>query len=113
MTEPPEPPVEEVDVREAAAGLAAEAGAVLIDLREDFEWPAGHAEGARHVPLNQLPAHLDELPRAVPAYLICATGNRSRTAARFLRQQGFERPGNVRGGTVAWQRAGLPLSRAD
>ena len=111
MTEPLAPPVEEADVREAAAGLSADPGAVLIDVREDVEWRRGHAEGARHVPLDQLPVHLDELPRAAPVYLICATGNRSRTAARFLRQQGFERPINVRGGTVAWQRAGLPVSR--
>jgi len=44
-------------------------------------------------------------------YLICATGSRSLKAVDYLKQAGFERPINVRGGTVAWHRAGLPISR--
>lgn len=111
MTEQSNAPVEEADVADVAAALPSNADAVLIDVREDFEWQMGHAEGARHIPLKQLPDHLDELPRSAPLYLICATGNRSANAARYLKQAGFERPINVRGGTVAWQRAGLPIAR--
>ncbi len=101
--------VEEADVAEVAA--AVRDGAVMLDVREDFEWRAGRASGARHVPLATLPGHLDELARSEPIYLICATGNRSRKAGEYLRQAGFERPINVSGGTVAWQRAGLPIER--
>ncbi len=104
------PPVEEADVAEVAAALP-EGDAVLIDVREPWEWQAGHARGARHIPLAELPASLDSLPRSAPIYLICATGRRSHNAAAFLRQAGFERPINVRGGTDAWQRAGLPIDR--
>jgi rhodanese-related sulfurtransferase len=111
VTEPSEAPIEEADVADVAAALPADADAVLIDVREDFEWQMGHAQGARHIPLKQLPDHLDELPRGAPVYLICATGNRSANAARYLKQAGFDRPINVRGGTVAWQRAGLPIAR--
>jgi len=111
VTEPIETPVDEADVADVAAALPADADAVLIDVREDFEWRMGHAAGARHIPLGQLPDHLDELPRSAPLYLICATGNRSANAARYLKEAGFERPINVRGGTVAWQRAGLPIAR--
>ena len=103
--------VEEADVKETAEGLASEPGAVLIDVREPHEWRAGHARGARHIPLAQLPGSLDQLPREAPVYLICATGNRSRTAAAFLQKNGFSRPVNVRGGTAAWHRAGLPMDR--
>ncbi|HSI98844.1 MAG TPA: rhodanese-like domain-containing protein [Patescibacteria group bacterium] len=105
------PKVDEADVRETADGLATEPGAVLIDVREPHEWRAGHARGARHIPLAQLPGSLDQLPREAPVYLICATGNRSRNAAAFLQKNGFRRPVNVRGGTAAWQRAGLPIER--
>lgn len=105
------PKVEEADVQQTAEGLSGEPGAVLIDVRDPHEWRAGHARGARHIPLAQLPASLDELPREAPVYLICATGNRSRNAAAFLRKNGFSRPVNVRGGTVAWHRAGLPIER--
>jgi rhodanese-related sulfurtransferase len=105
------PKVDEADVKEAVEGLAAEPGAVLVDVREPHEWRSGHARGATHIPMAQLPASLDQLPRTAPVYLICATGNRSRNAAAFLRKQGFSRPVNVRGGTAAWLRAGLPMER--
>jgi queuine tRNA-ribosyltransferase len=59
----------------------------------------------------QVPARLDELPRDAPIYLICATGNRSGRVAEYLTRNGFTRPINVRGGTVAWRRAGLPIDR--
>lgn len=105
------PKVDEADVQATAEGLAAEPDAVLIDVREPHEWRAGHARGARHIPLAQLPGSLGQLPREAPVYLICATGNRSRNAAAFLRKNGFSRPVNVRGGTAAWHRAGLPIER--
>ena len=105
------PKVDEADVKETADGLATESGAVLVDVREPHEWRAGHARGAQHIPLAQLPGSLDRLPREAPVYLICATGNRSKTAAAFLQKNGFSRPVNVRGGTAAWHRAGLPIDR--
>ena len=100
---------DEAEVADAAA--AVEEGAVLVDVREDNEWRAGHARGARHIPLGQLSDRLDELPREAPIYLICASGNRSGRAADALRQAGFVKPINVRGGTAAWKRAGLPIDR--
>lgn len=111
MTEPMQPPVEEADVRDVAAALPIDGDAVLIDVRETWEWQTGHADGARHIPLKELPARLDELPRTAPVYLICASGSRSGKAAQYLKQAGFERPINVRGGTMAWEREGLPMSR--
>lgn len=109
MSDASEPPIEEADVADTAAAL--DAGAVLVDVREHFEWRAGHARGAVHLPMMEVPARLDELPRDAPIYLICATGNRSGRVAEYLGQNGFARPINVRGGTVAWRRAGLPIDR--
>jgi queuine tRNA-ribosyltransferase len=109
MSDANDPPIEEADVADTAAAL--DAGALMVDVREAFEWRAGHARGAVHVPMMEVPARLDELPRDAPIYLICATGNRSGRVAEYLRQNGFARPINVRGGTVAWQRAGLPIDR--
>jgi len=105
------PKVEEADVQATADGLATQPGAVLIDVREPHEWRVGHARGARHIPLAQLPGILDQQPREAPVYLICATGHRSRNAAAYLQKNGFSRPVNVRGGTAAWHRAGLPIER--
>jgi rhodanese-related sulfurtransferase len=106
------PKVEDADVRETSAALDGdENDAVLVDVREAHEWRAGRAPGARHIPLGQLPEELERLPRTAPVYLICRSGNRSHTAAAYLKQAGFERPINVRGGMLAWERAGLPVER--
>ncbi len=86
--------------------------ALLIDVRELHEWRAGRAAGARHIPLGDLARRVRELPRERPVYVICASGNRSRVAAEMLQQAGFTSPINVRGGTSAWIRAGLPLERS-
>lgn len=84
---------------------------ILVDVREPHEWRAGHAAGARHIPLAELPQQLAELPKDVPVYLICASGGRSRSAAEMLDQAGFVSPINVNGGTRAWQRSALPMER--
>lgn len=110
MSSPLDPQPEEADVRDVAAAVE-EGGATLVDVREDWEWQGGRVDGARHIPMAELPAHLDELPRDEPLYLICHSGNRSGRVASWLKQNGFERPINVRGGMVAWERAGLPVSR--
>lgn len=78
---------------------------LILDVREDDEYTAGHVPGARSVPLATVPAHLPSLPSDQPVYVICATGNRSLTAARYLRRAGID-AWSVAGGTKAWQAAG-------
>lgn len=89
-----------------AADLPADA--VLLDVREDDEWAAGHAPDARHVPMNQVPERLAELPEADPLYVICRSGARSGRVAGFLTQQGRSVV-NVEGGMQAWAAAGRPM----
>jgi rhodanese-related sulfurtransferase len=90
---------------------AAQAGGgtlVLIDVREPDERRAARPPGSLHIPLADLPARLDELPRDRTAAFICRSGNRSAKAARVAADHG--RTGvNVRGGLLAWTRAGLPV----
>jgi len=87
-------------------------GAVLLDVREDSEWEAGHAPMARHVPLGQLPERLDDLPVGNHLVVICRSGGRSGRATAFLLQAGHEAT-NVEGGMAAWAAAGLPVEAAD
>lgn len=86
-------------------------GGVLVDVREPGEWRTVRAAGARHIPLDELALRVEELPKDRPVYLICASGNRSMVAAELLQRAGFAQPVNVRGGTSAWVRAGLPIER--
>jgi rhodanese-related sulfurtransferase len=83
-------------------------GAVLLDVREDDEWGAGHAPEARHVPMSQLTGRLDEVPPADPLYVICRSGNRSARVVAFLSQQGVSAV-NVAGGMQSWAAAGRPM----
>lgn len=97
----------EVDVHEAQRRQAT--GALLVDVREPNEWTAGHAPGARHLPLGQVMLHLGRLPRDCDVLFICRSGNRSAVATELARRAGLTRAFNVRGGMIAWTRAGLPV----
>lgn len=85
-------------------------GALVIDVREPYEYVSGHVPGARLIPLPKLPSHVAGLPSGERVYVICATGNRSLTAARFLARRGFDAK-SVAGGTSDWLARGLPVVR--
>lgn len=85
--------------------------ALLIDVREPDEWAEARIPGARLIPLGELAERLDELPRDATIILQCRSGNRSRSATQALREAGFARAVNLRGGILAWAQAGLPLER--
>ena len=95
-----------VDVTDLAEAHAA--GATVIDVREPAEYLAGHVPGAVLVPMGQLPGRIDELPRDGTVYVICASGNRSRSMVDVLVGAGVDAV-NVEGGTIAWQQAGYPV----
>jgi rhodanese-related sulfurtransferase len=97
-----------IGVVEAQRKLAAQE-ALLIDVRELDEWQAGHVAGARHIPLGELTARLEELPRDQELLLFCRSGARSGRATQFLRGQGYTQARNVTGGIIAWAQQGLPL----
>ncbi|MEQ1735433.1 MAG: rhodanese-like domain-containing protein [Rhodoglobus sp.] len=80
-------------------------GAILLDVRNRNEWTSGHAREARHIPLEALEGKLSSLPQGRPIVAICQSGMRSALAARMLAAQGFE-ASTVRGGMMAWNRAG-------
>ncbi|MGH3432834.1 MAG: rhodanese-like domain-containing protein [Thermocrispum sp.] len=83
----------------------------LLDVREDDEWQAGHAPGALHIPLRDLPARMGELadfPDGHPVFVVCRTGGRSEQATAFLNANGYEAC-NVAGGMKSWQTEGRPM----
>jgi len=86
--------------------------AFLLDVREDDEWQAGHAEGALHVPMSQFAARYGEVTEAAPQdgriNVICRSGGRSAQVAMYLAQQGMDAV-NVAGGMEAWAAAGRPV----
>jgi adenylyltransferase/sulfurtransferase len=92
----------EITPRELAAALARRA-VTLIDVREPAEWAIARIEGARLIPLGELPARLAEIPLDADIVLYCHHGVRSLRARAFLRQSaGCERVWSLRGGIDAW-----------
>jgi len=109
---PPVPSVSVADVPELA---------VLLDVRENHEWAAGHAPRAVHVPMGQVAQWLDDLARddlgrdelatTFPersVYVVCRSGGRSANVTAYLRQAGWAAT-NVEGGMRAWAAAGRPM----
>ncbi|SEK73346.1 rhodanese-like domain-containing protein [Streptacidiphilus jiangxiensis] len=84
------------------------ADAVLLDVREQDEWDAGHAESAVHVPMSQFVARIGELPDAEPLYVVCRVGGRSAQVVQYLVAQGRSAV-NVDGGMLAWEASGRAL----
>jgi rhodanese-related sulfurtransferase len=103
-------PVPDVTPEEARALV--EAGALLLDVREADEWAAGHAPGARAVPLGQVQARVDELPKDRRIVAICRSGGRSASATEALNAWGFDAV-NLTGGMRAWAAAGFPVETDD
>jgi rhodanese-related sulfurtransferase len=89
-----------------AKRLADEEDAVLLDVREDGEWAAGHAPGATHLRLALLAQQRPERGRRIIA--VCRTGARSGRATEVLNQWGYDAV-NLAGGMKAWAAAGLPV----
>jgi len=83
----------------------------VVDVREPWEYQQGHVPGAVLIPLGQLSARVNELDPERPVAVICASGNRSQSAAALLGQKGFKTVYNISGGTGAWMYSGLELER--
>ncbi len=90
--------------------------AVLLDVREDEEWTAGHIDGALHVPMNQVPQQLqfDPGPLTPDASIVvvCKMGGRSAQVTAWLRHQGYN-AANLEGGMLSWAAAKRPMRSTD
>jgi rhodanese-related sulfurtransferase len=78
---------------------------VLLDVRENDEWQRGHAAGARHIPMGEVPARIGEIDPGAQLFVVCHLGGRSARVAQYLMQNGYA-PINVSGGMQAWADAG-------
>ncbi|MBO8138179.1 MAG: rhodanese-like domain-containing protein [Desulfotomaculum sp.] len=75
---------------------------LMIDVREPYEYNAGHIAGSILRPLGKIESWSKELDKDKPIVLICRSGNRSAQAARCLVDQGFTNVMNLKGGVKAW-----------
>ena len=86
-----------------------EAGEVqLVDVREPYEYDAGHIAGARHVPVSRLSEEAASLDRERPVVFYCRSGGRSAMATQAFRASGFDAH-NMSGGMMAWAQEERPI----
>lgn len=102
---------------DAQSGLAAEVnpatgkqmideGAFLLDVRNPDEWEMYHVDGATLIPLPELEARVNEVPRDRQIVVICNSGNRSKVGRDILLDAGFENVTSIAGGIQGWMSAG-------
>ena len=99
------------DVSPAEAVELVNGGAILLDVREQDEWDAGHAPQATHLAMSELNARVGELPQDARLVCVCHLGGRSSMVADALNRSGWQAM-NLTGGMRAWQAAGLPVVNA-
>ena len=103
----------EVGVAEVAdVPVTLDEAVVLLDVREDDEWQRGHAAGAQHIPMGDVPARIGEIDADATLYVVCHAGGRSLRVAQYLARNGYA-PINVNGGMLAWAGAGRAVVTDD
>ena len=103
--------VEQVDVETVSNWLGI-GHAVIIDVREDHEYQAGHVANSHHIAMSRFdPQMIPTLNESQRLVFMCAVGQRSQTVAQHLLSQGFiESACNLMGGIHAWDAAGLSIT---
>lgn len=87
--------------------------ALVLDVRDEPEYKAGHIIGAKWIPVLKLKDRIGELERHrdQDIVVVCHSGNRSATAVSILNNREFKRVYNLAGGMMGWQKAELPVER--
>jgi rhodanese-related sulfurtransferase len=85
------------------------AEAYLLDVREPDEWATGHAPGAHHLPMNQVPARMAEVPADADVVVVCRSGGRSGQVVSYLIGNGWDNVRNLDGGMQSWAAAGRAM----
>jgi rhodanese-related sulfurtransferase len=106
VTEPTHHVIQDIGPDEAVNLM--DAGAFLLDVRENEEWLAGHAPQAAHVPMGEIQDRVSELPVDRTVVCVCRVGGRSGAVAKVLVASGYDAR-NLDGGMLAWAAAGLPV----
>ncbi len=83
---------------------------LVIDVRQPDEFRQGHIAGAKLIPLHEIHRRMKELPHGREIVCVCASGNRSASAAKTLAKEGYT-VFYMQGGMLAWRRAKLPIQK--
>jgi rhodanese-related sulfurtransferase len=87
---------------------------LILDVRDEAEYAAGHIQGAKHIPVAELAARMKEIEKYKdkPVLVHCQKGMRAKGACSILKAQQFSQLHNLQGGLDAWIEAKLPLVKS-
>ncbi len=100
---------ERVDAQELSKLMQSDKPPYVLDVRSQGEWQTAHIDNTHLLPLNDVLEHIDSLPKDREIIIMCASGNRSSTAASLLSQRGVTHLTDLRGGIEGWQQEKLPV----
>jgi rhodanese-related sulfurtransferase len=83
---------------------------IFLDVREQEEWDEFHAPQAILIPLGELAARANELPKDKEIVVVCRSGNRSQVGRDTLKAAGFTNVTSMAGGMNEWRTAGYPIA---
>lgn len=96
-----------------ATQLINQGKAVVVDVRDTYDFSTGHLRDAKNIPAKELSQRVGELEKfkSKALILVCGSGRQSVRAAAQLKKAGFNEVYNLDGGMSAWQAQGLPLAK--
>jgi rhodanese-related sulfurtransferase len=83
---------------------------LILDVRQPDEFRQAHIAGSKLIPIGELRKRMKELPQGREIVCVCASGNRSSSAAKMLAKEGYVVL-DMQGGMLAWRRAKLPVQK--
>ena len=84
---------------------------LVLDVREQWEYDAGHIPNITHIPMGEIQNRLNEIPTDKTVIITCQSGGRSSQITNLLRENGYNNVHNMTGGIVSWQNSGLPVEK--
>ncbi len=96
-----------------ATRLMNNGNALILDVRDNSEFNGGRIPKSKNIPLAEIAKRIDEISKFKdkPIIVTCRTSNRSGSAVRILKQNGFADVYQLGGGFGAWQQASLPVEK--
>tara|TARA_B100000683_G_scaffold99157_1_gene98029 strand:- start:149 stop:475 length:327 start_codon:yes stop_codon:yes gene_type:complete len=94
--------IQEIDAPTLKKQIDSHADIELIDVREEYEVEICKIKDSTHIPMNQIPNHLNDLDNKKKLIIICKSGVRSYHVCQFLHQEGFKNIYNLKGGIINW-----------
>jgi rhodanese-related sulfurtransferase len=103
--------VNEIEPKQLKARLDAGEDIVIVDVREDWELRQSKVARAMHIPMDDIPAALDRIPKDKPVVIMCHVGERSAQVVYWLRYKGYTNVYSLEGGISRWAREVDPSVR--